>query len=108
MIRFMSNRFFTSAFLAGLVLANANAADWPQYRGPEAGGVDASKPLPITWNIQTKQNVLWQTPLPGLAHASPIVSGDRIYVATSVGVADSQLKVGLYGEIEPVKEFGSY
>ena len=108
MIQFTFNRFFVSVAVAGLVVANTGAADWPQYRGPEAGGVDSSKPLSTTWNIQTKQNVLWQTPLPGLAHASPIVSGDRVYVATSVGPADSQLKVGLYGDIEPVKEFGPY
>ena len=106
MIPFMSECLRVSAVLGSLMLANAGAADWPQYRGPEASGVDVNKPLPTTWNMQTKQNVLWQTPLPGLAHASPIVSGDRIYVATSVGVANSQLKVGLYGDIAPVQENG--
>ena len=52
MIQFLSNRFFVTAVLVGPLLANASAADWPQYRGPEAGGVDAGKPLPTTWNIQ--------------------------------------------------------
>jgi outer membrane protein assembly factor BamB len=46
--------------------------------------------------------------LPGLAHASPIISGDRIYIATAVGPSDKELKVGLYGDIEPVEESGKY
>jgi len=60
------------------------AAQWPQYRGPGADGVDDSQALPVTWNVESGQNIRWQTPLPGLAHASPIVWGDRVYVATSV------------------------
>jgi outer membrane protein assembly factor BamB len=86
--------------------AAAAAADWPQFRGPQACGVDASQPLPVEWSVKTGRNVRWQTPVPGLAHASPIVSGDRIYVATAVGPGDEELKVGLYGEIEPVEESG--
>jgi outer membrane protein assembly factor BamB len=62
----------------------------------------------VEWNIETGQNILWQTPLPGLAHASPIVAGGRIYVATAVGAGDAQLKVGLYGDIQPVSESGAY
>ncbi len=103
----MSRRFFTTALFIGSTLAG-QAADWPQFRGPNASGVDSTKPLPTEWNVETGKNVRWQTPLPGLGHASPIISGDRIYVATAVGPSDDQLKVGLYGDIEPVKEKGSY
>lgn len=101
----MLNRFVLVAVIAAMALATA-AADWPQFRGPQACGVDASKPLPITWNVETGQNIRWQTPLPGLAHASPIISGDRIYVTTAVGPGDAELKVGLYGDIAPVNETG--
>ena len=82
----------------------SSAADWPQYRGPQASGVDAAQPLPTEWNLESGKNVRWQTPLPGLAHAAPIVSGDRIYIATVVGLDKAELKVGLYGDIEPVNE----
>ncbi len=92
--------------LASIVAGRA--ADWPQFRGPRASGVDATKPAPVEWNVATGQNVRWQTPLPGLGHASPIISGDRIYVATAVGASDKELKVGLYGDIDPVEENGSY
>ena len=47
--------------------------------------------------------MLWQTPLPGLGHASPISASNRIYLATAVG-GSTELKVGLYGDIEPVEE----
>jgi outer membrane protein assembly factor BamB len=64
--------------------------------------------LPVEWNVETGSNVRWQTPLPGLGHASPVVSADRLYVATAVGPGDAELKVGLYGDISPVEESGSH
>src|SRR5687767_378630 len=94
--------FVLAWFIAALP---ASAENWPQYRGVRASGVDASTPLPTTWNVETGENVRWQTPIPGLAHAAPIVWGDRIYVATAVQAgAKSELKVGLYGNIESVPE----
>lgn len=89
---------------AGLILLRASgpaaSAQWPQFRGPQASGVDASVALPTTWNAATGQNIRWKTPIPGLAHAAPIAWGDRVYVATAVQPGASDLKVGLYGNIE--------
>ena len=96
-------RTFACVTLSALSLNSAAAADWPQFRGPKAGGVDASRPLPTEWNMETGKNILWQTPLPGLGHASPISASNRIYLATAVG-GSTELKVGLYGDIEPVEE----
>ncbi len=81
-----------------------NAGNWPQYRGPGARGVDESQAAPTHWDIETGANILWQTPLPGLAHASPIVWGDRVYIATAVKAGEAELKVGLYGDITPLEE----
>ena len=83
-------------------------ADWPQFRGPRASGVDTNYALPTQWSVERGENVHWQTSLPGLGHASPIISGDRIYIATAVGASDKELKVGLYGDIEPIDEKGTY
>src|SRR5688572_4514766 len=102
--RVMTNRFLIAAALFVLVKADATASDWPQFRGPQASGVDASKPLPTEWNVESGKNIRWRTPLPGLAHAAPIVWGERVYVATVVGPADAELKVGLYGDIKPLTE----
>jgi len=63
-------------------------ADWPQFRGPGASGVSAGKETPTTWNVETKENVAWMTPIPGMAHSSPIVWKDRIYLTTVIGPGD--------------------
>ena len=92
--------------VAGILCAglSANAANWPQFRGPGARGVDESRALPTHWNVEAGTNICWQTPVPGLAHSSPIVWGDRVYVATAVKAGNAELKVGLYGDITPVEE----
>lgn len=54
--------------------------------------------LPTTWNVERGENLRWQTPIPGLAHASPIIWEGRIYLATVVKPgAKPELKIGLYG-----------
>lgn len=80
------------------------AGNWPQFRGPAASGVDSSQPLPTDWDSTSGRNVAWHTAIPGMGHAAPIVWGDRIYIATAVGRGAAELKVGLYGDIEPVEE----
>lgn len=97
--------------MLGAVLAFAStsrAGNWPQFRGPDASGVAAGKAPPATWNIETGENVLWKTKIPGLSHASPIIWGDRVYLITAVDPTDDepQLAVGLYGAIEPVEGEG--
>src|SRR5687767_3887490 len=75
------------------------SANWPQFRGPQASGVDSSKPAPTRWNVDAGENPGWRTPIPGLAHAAPTVWNGRIYVATAVRPGKAELKVGLYGDI---------
>lgn len=86
----------------------ATAANWPQFRGPEAAGLDASAPTPLRWKIQTGENIRWRTPIPGLAHSSPIIWGNIVYVTTVVGPGNQDLKVGLYGDIEPADDQESH
>ncbi len=81
-----------------------NAGNWPQFRGPGARGVDDSQATPTHWDTETGTNILWQTQLPGLAHASPIVGRDRIFIATVEKQGEAELKVGLYGDITPLEE----
>jgi outer membrane protein assembly factor BamB len=98
-------------FAVALLVATStiSAANWPQYRGPNASGIDDSKPLPTTWNVETGENIRWQTPIPGLAHASPIVWGDRVFVATAVSSEGKQdLKVGLYGNVNSATDNASH
>ena len=86
-------------FLAACPSAAGGPPSWPQFRGPNASGVlDGGRP-PTTWNAAKGTNVKWNTPIPGLAHSSPIVWGDRVFVTSAVSSdPDPYLRVGLYGE----------
>lgn len=64
--------------------------NWPQFRGPGAGGVADGADLPDTFNGIDRTNLAWSAEIPGLAHASPIVWGDRVYVTTAVGEGPPQ------------------
>lgn len=82
--------------------------DWPQFRGPAASGVGAGSP-PIEWNGEAGKNILWKAEIPGLGHSSPIIWGDKIFLTSAVAESGeaSALKVGLYGDITPVKGEGA-
>jgi outer membrane protein assembly factor BamB len=88
-------------FAGVLAVAGVRAAaseDWPQFRGPSASGVGIG-PAPLTWDIESGSNVVWQTSIPGLGHASPIIRQGKVYVATAVKPGGkSELKVGIYGD----------
>ena len=98
--------------LAAALYASSSAAinprpgvDWPQFRGIRANGVDETHPAPLTWNMEKNRGVVWKTPIPGLGHASPVVWGDAIYVATAISAkGDAGVRVGLYGDIKPVED----
>jgi outer membrane protein assembly factor BamB len=95
---------FSFVFLPLLLTQAASAQNWPQFRGPQASGVDASAPAPIHWDLKSGQNVLWHTAVPGLAHSSAIIWGDRVFVTTATRPGQANLKVGLYGDIESVND----
>jgi len=65
--------------------------NWPQWRGPLANGVAPHANPPIQWS--ETNNIRWRIPLPGRAHASPIVFGDAVYVLAAVPVGEAQKAV---------------
>jgi outer membrane protein assembly factor BamB/protein tyrosine phosphatase (PTP) superfamily phosphohydrolase (DUF442 family) len=72
---------------------------WPSFRGPNASGVAEGQNLPDEWNPKTGQNILWRTPVPGLAHSSPIVWGNRVYVTSAVSSdPKATFRPGIYGD----------
>ena len=105
-----SGRFLLiAALMFGILMAlqgqNTKAGmNWPSFRGPNANGIAENYSTPVSWDIDTSKNIKWKTTIPGLAHSSPIIWGDRMYVTTASGEADAELKVGLYGNIEPVDD----
>ena len=74
-------------------------SNWPSFRGPLAGGVGDSAPLPTEWKVK------WKIPVAGLGHSSPVVWGDRLFVATAVNSAgQAPIKLGLYGDRTAAEE----
>ena len=91
---------------ASLVSSSALASDdWPQYRGENALGISQSQG-PVRWNVETGKGIRWKKAIPGLSHSSPIIWEDQLFVITAVNkeAEDAELKVGLYGAIQPVEE----
>jgi outer membrane protein assembly factor BamB len=82
---------------------------WPSFRGPAASGVAEGLNLPDTWSVRTGDNILWRTPIPGLAHSSPIVWGDRIFVTSAIsGKGNATFKPGLYGDGDASEDRSSH
>ncbi|MEM7455000.1 MAG: PQQ-binding-like beta-propeller repeat protein [Planctomycetota bacterium] len=71
--------FFLSANLT-VVSAQEN---WPQFRGALAEGI-GSGDLPTEWDVESGRNVSWKTAIPGLAHSSPVIWEDRIFLTSCV------------------------
>ncbi len=97
-----------AALAAALTAFAADDAHWPSFRGPEARGAVAGK-APMSWNADATsgpaRNIRWKTPIPGLAHSSPVVWGNRIFVTTAISSAGAApLKVGLYGSGDPADD----
>ncbi|HEV2761377.1 MAG TPA: PQQ-binding-like beta-propeller repeat protein [Pyrinomonadaceae bacterium] len=78
---------------------NSTEGSWPSFRGPQASGVAERQNLPERWDAKTGENILWRTPLPGLAHSSPVVWGSRLFVTSAVSSApNATFRPGLYGD----------
>lgn len=97
----MKRRHFlaVSALLGAQRGLAAAAGHWPSFRGPLATGVGDSAPLPTEWTVK------WKVPLEGLGHSSPVVWGDRLFVATAVNsTGKAPIKLGLYGDRTAAEE----
>ncbi|RPH64043.1 MAG: hypothetical protein EHM89_02580 [Acidobacteria bacterium] len=72
---------------------------WPSFRGHEAAGSAEGQHLPDDWSPATGTNILWRTTIPGLAHSSPIIWGDLLFVTSAVSSRpNATFKPGLYGD----------
>lgn len=76
---------FFAVFLLGISPHPDLLADnWPSWRGPEGNNHAAEETrAPLRWDLETGQNIVWKTPLPGRGHSSPIVIEDAIFLTTA-------------------------
>jgi outer membrane protein assembly factor BamB len=88
-----------------IISVTATAQNWPQFRGPGATGVVEGATAATNWNVEKAVNMRWKTALPGLAHSSPVVWGNKIFVTTAVtSAAKNETRFGLFGDVAPVKD----
>jgi outer membrane protein assembly factor BamB len=82
-----------------LAPAASAAGSWPSFRGPHASGIADGLSLADTWDGTTGDGIIWRASIEGLAHSSPIVWGDTIFVATAVSSrGNASFRPGLYGD----------
>ncbi|HVJ79924.1 MAG TPA: PQQ-binding-like beta-propeller repeat protein, partial [Planctomycetia bacterium] len=68
--------------------------DWPWWRGANGDNVrDEPGPFPTTWSAT--KNVIWKADVPGRGHASPVISGDLVFLASAEEPKETQLVVAL-------------
>jgi outer membrane protein assembly factor BamB len=102
-------QFLSATLLASMLSVPAAAQNWPSFRGPNASGVADGKSVPIAWDAEKNQNILWKTPIPGLAHSSPVVWGARVFVTTAVSSdPKSVFRPGLYGDVDSAADVSKH
>jgi outer membrane protein assembly factor BamB len=92
--------------MAVLLLAVSIAAqkqpgpnNWPSFRGQDAAGVADGQNLPEQWDGAKGTSIKWKTRIPGLAHSSPVVWDDRLFVTTAISSrGNATFRHGLYGD----------
>ena len=60
----------------------ANAADWPEWRGPDGQGQSSAKGLPATWSETS--GIVWKAVIPGRGHSTPVLAGDQLWLTTAI------------------------
>lgn len=93
------------------VFGTVDAQDWPTFRGPSGGGIVDGFPVRSDWNADVANGemdgILWKIKVPGLGHSSPVVLGDRIFLATAIAAdGKAPLKVGRGGRPEAADDNG--
>ena len=84
--------WFLAWLMGWFVLVPANAAEWPQWRGPDGQGhAVRAAGLPVTWRlgpagreVADGETIRWRTPVPGRAWSSPVIAGDSIWLTTAI------------------------
>jgi outer membrane protein assembly factor BamB len=89
----MHTRSAIAAFSLWLLLVSQAAAqNWPQFRGPEGDGIALGASHPEKWSAD--ENVAWKTAIPGVGWSQPILWGDKIFLTTAISDQAKRPKPG--------------
>ncbi len=93
------------ASAVAMPISRGKPRNWPSFRGADASGNGDGQGAPVRWNGETGENIAWKTPIPGLANASPVIWGDRVFILTAIsGKGDDTFRSGLYGDVGSVDD----
>ena len=60
------------------------AKDWPQWGGTsERNNAPETGALPATFNVKTRENILWWTELGSVSYGGPVVANGKVFVGTN-------------------------
>ncbi len=59
--------------------------NFPNFRGTGGVGIASKRNIPVSWDGKAGTNVLWKAAIPLPGHNSPIVWGDRVFIAGANG-----------------------
>ncbi len=78
---------------------NPGTGNWPSFRGEYASGVADGQNLPDHWDGDSLVNVKWKVRIPGLAHSSPVIWEEKLFVTSAKSSKpDASFRHGLYGD----------
>lgn len=88
---------------------NVSSANWPSFRGVGSRGVAEGQNPPTKWNVEEKENLLWEKPVDGLGLSCPVIWEDKLFITSAFNAdADGSLRIGLYGDVASVEEDVEY
>jgi outer membrane protein assembly factor BamB len=71
---------------------------WPDKNGPTYDGIvpaaEAAR-LPLKWNFETGENIVWKTPLEDEGHSTPVIGGDMIWFTAATSDGTKQYVYGI-------------
>ena len=74
---------FLSKQLSGMKVGKQ---DWPQWGGSTArNNTPDAKNIPIKWDVETGENILWSMPLGSETYGNPVIANGQVYVGTNNG-----------------------
>jgi outer membrane protein assembly factor BamB len=63
----------------------ASGDNYPNFRGEGGRGIVSKKDIPVSWDGASGTNILWKTEIPLAGNNSPVVWGEKVFIAGSDG-----------------------
>ena len=54
--------------------------NWPNFRGPEGNGIAYNTDVPVSWDGESGDHILWKAAIPKPGFSSPVVWGNRLFI----------------------------